>query len=111
MILVELHKQWYRVESPVLSIRTRQFFNIIVNVNGNEYEVLKDRTADRTGKSGIIDMLKMKLFADGKTLNDLPMFIDKPEDNKFPRGPLNLGMDASGNLVTVSSMMEDDPRN
>jgi len=56
-------------------------------------------------------MLKMKLFADGKTLNDLPMFIDKPEDNKFPRGPLNLGMDASGNLVTVSSMMEDDPRN
>jgi len=111
IVLVELHGDWYQVaDGSRVDLRTMQFFNKVVEVENNVYNVIKNRES-RDG-TGLIDMLKMKLFANGKTLVDLPLFINDPYDKNLPRSPLQLGLDENNNLVTYSVLTDDfDPRN
>lgn len=97
--LVEFREQWYRVEDDQnLTSRSLHFFDKVVTIKDNNYNVIKDRRGNHQGHTGMIDMLIVQLFADGKTLYDLPLYY---EDVSQPYGPLNLHFDDEGNLVAM----------
>lgn len=107
--LVEFRGQWYRVgDRQIVSSRSMHFFDTVVIINENHYSVVKDRHGNREGFQGIIDMIKMKLFAAGKTLDDLPKYS---EDIRTAYGPLNLFMDHEGNLIASCKDSNYDPTN
>lgn len=108
--LVEFRGQWYRVEKGQnLNNRSMHFFDTVVVVNESHYTIVKDRNGNRRGIQGILDVLKVRLFAEGKTLADLPKYYEDIKEGST--GPLNLFMDDDGNLVAMSSLNNYDPMN
>lgn len=104
LALVEFRGQWYRLEDSILlAARSMQFFDtVVLRKTDNTWEIIKDRQGNRKGNHAFLDLLKMQLFADGKTLYDLPRYYE--DLGKFPDGPLNLYMDDDGNLVAKSAI-------
>lgn len=108
--LVEFRGQWYRVEEGTkVTGRSLHFFDTVVILDGNSYNVVKDRRGNRQGYAGFLDVLKVKLFAEGKTLADLPKYYE--ETGELPGGPLNLHMDHEGNLVAMEMPNDYDATN
>lgn len=106
LILVELRDQWYCAKHKKFSPRELQFFDTVVIVEDDKYTVIKDRNGNRRGHDGFLDLMKVKLFAEGKTLMDLPTY--SKDIVKYSNGPFNLKMDDDGNLIAVSAIIEVD---
>jgi len=109
MFLVNYKGTWYRSEDGFDGNTNRviQFFDMVVEVTGTEYNVVKNRWTGETGTTGMSDLLKVKFWTEGKNFEQLPYFITYPDT----RGPLSLAYDENNNLVTVSTIDNWDPRN
>jgi len=109
--LVQFREQWYRVKGDCyqpLGYRSVLFFNIILTFSTNGVDMIKNKTDPQNNGQCIIDMLKMKLFAEGKTLDDLPTYHVDINAGAYQ---LKLCMDADKNLIGVSAHDPMDPVN
>ena len=75
MTLLCYQGEWYRtIDDLRRGFSVMQYFDIVVKVTGNKFNVIKDRHTGVTGRGIFSDVLRMKLFAQGKTFYDLPEF-------------------------------------
>ena len=92
--------KWFHTTDDMCQGRSvREQFDVIIEVTGDEFKVIKDRWS---GQAGINhpngDLFRMQLFVTGKTFYDLPEFTKSPSIN----GWSELGFDDGGNLFEYS---------
>jgi len=98
MLLIEYDKQWYRTEHEGLSHWAMSHFNMVIKTDETykEFNVLKNRYTGETGiEEGITDLMRVQMWTEGKTIKDLPLFID---DHLPGKGPYGFREDVDGNL-------------
>ena len=76
MTLICYQGDWFRTTDDLMQGRTvMQHFDIVIEVTGDEFNVVKDRYRGQVGrKHPATDLFRVQMFALGKTLYDLPEF-------------------------------------
>jgi hypothetical protein len=80
LTLLEYQGKWYQTSDDMRQGYTvMQYFNVVIEVTGNEFNVIKDRYNGQTSNQNpFADLFRVQLFTLGKTLYDLPKFTKSP---------------------------------
>lgn len=79
MTLLLYRDKWYRTTDDMKQGRMiLQVFDVVIEVAGNRFNVIKNRYTGECGEHVVSDLLRMQLFAAGLTFDDLPEFTKAP---------------------------------